>query len=74
MAEWQNALGAPSSNCLALLRFGFIVLNVHPTSCSSKLEVFNKQLGGGQVGMDGTWQLAIQTIGGGCLVAQCEWF
>lgn len=55
MAEWQNALGAPSSNCLALLRFGFIILNMHLTSCSRKLEVFNKQ--------------QEVEVGGGCLAA-----
>lgn len=72
-SEWQNALGVRSFNCLALLRFGFNFENMHPTSCSSKLEVFNKQLGVG-AGGGSAWQLAKQTVSGGCLVTQDIWF
>lgn len=62
MAEWHNALAA-TSHCLALLRFGFIVINLNPTSCSSKLEVFSKQREGGG-GRGGTWQFARQQVVG----------
>lgn len=63
MAEWHSALGAPPSNCLASLRFGFAKVwlhcfKMHPTALSSKLEVFNKQLKGvGVAAWGGTWHL-----------------
>ena len=46
---------------------------MHPTSCSSKLEVFNKELGVGVEVVGDAWQFAKQTLAGGCLVAQGVW-
>lgn len=70
MSGWQTALGVRSLNCLALLRFGFIFENMRPVAGSSKLKVFNRQLGSSE----GAWQLPKQVMGVRCLVAQGIWF
>lgn len=70
MSEWQNAPGAPSFNCLALLRFGFFFFSFK--ACVQHLAPANWrcsasswwEVGWGGV-QGGAWQFAKQTMAGG---------